>query len=100
MMSHEFDFLKYFPKNQEGLYIVYELFTFDNLFRLLMANWDLNHDDALDFMISNCSFSAIIFQERIHNKNYYSLDTKDVLPPNEAAVRAKLISDLLDCTIN
>lgn len=31
-MNNTFGFLKEFPKNQFGLYIVYKLFTFDYLF--------------------------------------------------------------------
>ncbi len=94
-MNNTFGFLKEFPKNQVGLYIVYELFTFDNLFKLIL-NSGFNHDDALDFMLANCSFSALVFQERIHNKKYYLLNAKVVLSPSEAAIKAKLISDLLD----
>lgn len=90
-----FEFLKEFPQNREGLYIVYELFTFDNLFRLIL-DAGFNHDETMNFMISNCSFSALIFQERIHNNKFYLLNVIDVLSPAEASLKAKLISDLID----
>ena len=90
-----FEFLKEFPQNTEGLYIVYELFTFDNLFRLILAA-GYNHDETMDFMISKCSFSAIVFQERIHNNKFYLLNVVDVLSPDEASVKAKFIADLID----
>ena len=90
-----FEFLKEFPQNREGLYIVYELFTFDNLFRLIL-NAGFTHDETMDFMISNCSFSALMFQERIHNEKFYSLNVVDVLSADEASVKAKFIADLID----
>jgi len=94
-MDNIFGFLKEFPKNQEGLYIVYELFTFDNLFKLIMSQGFTNKE-TLYFMLANCSFSSVVFQERIHNKKYNLLNTKNVLSPEEASVKAKLIYDLLE----
>lgn len=88
-------FLKHFPKDDDGLYIIYELYSFDNFFRLLLKN-KLDHEEAMDFMISSCSFSALVFQERIHNKKYLKLSIKDVLPSELAASKAKLIYDILN----
>ncbi|MEW6409241.1 MAG: hypothetical protein AB1488_03900 [Nitrospirota bacterium] len=93
-MEEELDFLKEFPKDENELYIVYARFTFDNLFRLLLKA-DFNHEDALYFMLANCSLSAIVFQERIHNKKYKKLSTEDALPADEAARRAKVIYDMI-----
>jgi len=87
--------LKKFPKDSNGLYIVYELYTFDNLFRLLLKN-GFDHGDSLDFILSNCSLSALVFQERIHNKRYRELSGKDALPPDLAACKARLIYDLMN----
>ncbi|MFQ5751057.1 MAG: hypothetical protein ACE5HI_03595 [bacterium] len=95
MMKKELKFLNEFPKDKGGNYIVYELFTFDNLFRLLL-NDGFNHYEAIEFMIATCSFSAVIFQERIFNNKYLDLNNKDVLSAEEASVKAKLISDLLE----
>lgn len=73
-------FLKYFPKNSEGLYIIYELYSFDNFFRLLLKN-KLNHEDSLNYVLYSCSLSGPVFQERIHNRYYLRLSTKDALSP-------------------
>lgn len=89
-------FLRYFPKEQNGLYMIYELYSFDNFFRLLLKN-GLDHEEAIDFMMAYCSFSGIVFQERIHNKRYLKLSAKDVLDPREAARKSKLLYDMLSC---
>lgn len=94
-MEKDLNFLKKFPKDLNGLYIVYELYTFDNLFRLLLKN-DFNHEKALYFILGNCSLSALVFQERIHNKGYKKLSAKDALPADSAACKAQLVYDLIN----
>lgn len=93
-MIEELDLLIEFLKDKSGMYIVYELYTFDNLFRLLLKN-NFDHEEALDFVLFNCSLSALVFQERIHNKAYEKLSAKDALPPDLAASKAQLIYDLM-----
>ncbi len=93
-MKEDLDFLKTFPKDRNGLYIVYELYTFDNLFRLLLKN-NFDHEEALYFILGNCSLSAFVFQERIHNKGYKGLSAKDALPADLAACKVRLIDDLI-----
>ncbi len=92
--KNNLDFLKKFPKDRNELYIVYELYTFDNLFRLLLKN-GFDHEEALYFILTNCSLSAIVFQERIHNKRYKKLSGKDAKSPKLAAHKAQLIYELM-----
>jgi hypothetical protein len=94
-MEEDLDFLDEFPKNENDLYIVYDRFTFDNFFRLLLKA-DFDHEDALSFILCNCSLSAIIFQEKIYNKRYRKLAADDALLADEAARRSKIISDLME----
>lgn len=93
-MKEDLDFLEIFPKESNGLHIVYELYTFDNLFRLLLKN-NFDHEEALSFILGNCSLSAVVFQERIHNMEYEKLSAKDVLPADLAACKAQLIYVLM-----
>lgn len=93
-MAGDLDFLVRFPKEHNGMYIVYELYTFDNLFRLLLQS-NFDHEEALAFVLFNCSLSALVFQERIHNKKYRKLSAKDALPVDLAASKARLIYDLM-----
>lgn len=85
--------MRMFPKDRNGLYIIYELYSFDNLFRLLLKN-GFDHKEALLFILANCSLSALVFQERIHNKRYRELSGKDAKPPELAALKTRLIYDL------
>lgn len=91
-MEEDLRFLEKFPKDINGLHIVYELYTFDNLFRLLLKN-SFDHEGSLCFILCNCSLSALIFQERIHNMEYKKLSAKDALPADLAACKAQLIYD-------
>jgi hypothetical protein len=93
-MREDLEFLKKFPKDRNGLYIVYELYSFDNLFRLLLKN-GFDHEESLRFILYNCSLSALVFQERIHNMGYKKLSAKDALPADLAACKAQLIYDLM-----
>ena len=93
-MKENLDFLEKFPKDRNGLYIVYELYTFDNLFRLLLKN-NFDYEEALCFILGNCSLSALVFQERIHNMAYKNLSAKDALCADLAACKAQLIYDLI-----
>lgn len=93
-MKENLDFLEAFPKGRNGLYIIYDLYSFDNLFRLLLKN-SFEHEQALYFILGNCSLSALVFQERIHNKGYKRLFAKDALPADLAACKARLIYELM-----
>jgi hypothetical protein len=93
-MKKDLSFLKKFPKDRSGLCIVYELFTFDNLFQFLLKNC-FDHEESLHFILCNCSLSAIVFQERIHNLRYKELSAKDALAFGLAISKAQLIYDLM-----
>jgi hypothetical protein len=93
-MKEQSNFLKKFPKDRNGLYIVYEVYTFDNLFRLLLKN-SFDHEEALWFILCNCSLSALVFQERIHNKRYKELSGEEAFPADLAACKARLIYELM-----
>jgi hypothetical protein len=74
-MKDNSNILRKFPKDHNGLCLVYDLYTFDNLFRVLLKN-NFDHEEALTFVLGNCSLSALVFQERIHNRRYKELSAK------------------------
>jgi hypothetical protein len=92
-MKEQFDFFAKIPKETSGLFIVYELFTFYNFFRLLLKS-GLNNEEALHLILARSSLSAYVFQEVIHNGKYKTITTEGVLPPDHAFCRAELIYDL------
>lgn len=93
-MKENLDFLEVFPKDRNGLYIIYDLYSFDNLFRLLLKD-SFEHEQALYFILGNCSLSALVFQEGIHNKRYKKLSAEEALPDDLAACKARLIYELM-----
>jgi hypothetical protein len=92
-MENESDLLEDFLSN-DGLIICYDLYTFDNLFKLLLKA-GFSHEDALLNMYIRCDLSALVFQERIHNNKYMKMDSKDCLTLSEALEKSNLIKDLL-----
>jgi len=94
-MEEDLGFLERFPKDRNGLYIVYECYSFDNLFRLLLRG-DFDHEEALLFILGNCSLSALVFQERIHNEAYQGISAEEALSADLAVYREELIYDLLE----
>ena len=55
---------------------VYDRFTFDVLFRRLLAD-GYDHEEASDIIMHHCALSALTLQERIHNKYYFRLSTDE-----------------------
>jgi len=72
-------FLKNFKKNKEGLYKIYDRFTFDALFKLLLNN-GFGLEDALNFILTNCALSTLVFQERIYKIYDYILKFREKNP--------------------
>ena len=62
-------FLRLQGKDNTGCYILYDRFSFDELYKLLLES-GMNDESALSFIFANCSLSALVFQQRIHNKYY------------------------------
>jgi len=71
----EGEFLENYLKEN---YKIYDRFSFDNIFRLLLDN-GFEHDEALNFILCNCSLSTLVFQERIYNKYYLRISTKETI---------------------
>jgi hypothetical protein len=81
------------------MFIVYELFTFDNMFRLLLKT-GYGHENALAFMMAHCSFSAYVFQERIHDEQYWKLSAENAISPETGGSRAQVIRDLMEIAMS
>jgi len=56
--------------------ICYDRFTFDKIFRFLLLN-DVDQEDAKDLILYNCSLSALVLQERIHNRYYRKIKAEE-----------------------
>ena len=66
------EFLIDFGKTKEGKIIVFDVFTFDSLFTILL-NKNFSYKDALNFILAECELNAYVFQECIHNNAYLNI---------------------------
>jgi hypothetical protein len=62
----------FFDENRE----CFDRFTFDEIFKYLLSE-DYSHEEAKDLILFNCSLSAIVFQERIDNGFYETIEVDD-----------------------
>lgn len=70
-------FLNHFGKTKEGRIIVFDIYTFNNLFTLLL-NRKFSYEDALIFIFAKCDLNAYVFQECIHNDAYLDLTSREI----------------------
>jgi len=69
---------EYLPRYVNENYTVYDRFTFDHLFKRLLAD-GYDHEEAKDIIIHNCALSALVLQERIHNEYYFEISARDTM---------------------
>ena len=86
--------LSKFDRNSEGMYKLYDRFSFDEFFRWLLIN-DFEHSEALDFMLCNCSLSTLVYQERIENEYYLNISTEAPIAGDLVALRNQIILEIL-----
>lgn len=75
---------EYLPDYIKENYEVFDRFTFDYLFKRLLAD-GYDHEEAKDIILYNCALSTLVMQERIYNEYYFGISVKD-----------RMASDLLD----
>lgn len=83
------------PEYIRDSYEVFDRFTFDALFRRLLAD-GYDHEEAKDMIMHHCALSALVLQERIHNEYYFKLSEE--IPFADDLVRLK--REALDNAIN
>jgi len=60
---------------------VFDRFTFDYLFKKLLAD-GYDHEEAKDIILYNCALSTIVTQERIDNEYYLEISVSDGMAPD------------------
>ncbi len=66
------------PRYVTETYEVYDRFTFDALFRRLLAD-GYDHEEAKDIIMHHCALSVLVIQERIHNGYYFRLSEDETI---------------------
>jgi hypothetical protein len=62
-------------------YEVFDRFTFDYLFKRLLAD-GYDHEEAKDMILYNCALSTIVTQERIDNDYYFEISVDSRTAPD------------------
>jgi hypothetical protein len=81
----------YIKKN----YKVYDRFTFDYLFKRLLAD-GYDHEEAKDIILYNCALSTLVMQERIHNEYYLKISREDTIAPDLLELQGEIWNNTLE----
>ncbi len=76
---------EYPPKYVKENYEVFDRFTFDYLFKRLLAD-GYDHEEAKDIILCNCALSTLVTQERLDNEYYLEMSTGDGWAPDLLAM--------------
>ena len=75
-------------------YEVYDRFTFDYLFKKLLAD-GYDNEEAKDVILHNCSLSALVIQERVHNEYYFEISVDDTIAPDLLELQREIYNKVL-----
>lgn len=64
---------------------VFDRFTFDYLFKRLLAD-GYDHEEAKDIILYNCALSLLVTQERLDNEYYLKMEVTDDISPDLLAM--------------
>ncbi len=85
---------EYLPDYIKENYEVYDRFTFDYLFKRLLAD-GYDHEEAKDIILYNCALSTLVTQERIDNEYYWEISVNDKIAPDLLQLREQIWSQIL-----
>jgi len=72
---------EYLPAYTKEHYEVFDRFTFDYLFKRLLAD-GYDNEEAKDIILYNCALSALVMQERLYNEYYLEISEEDIIAPD------------------
>jgi len=72
---------KYPPNYIKENYEVFDRFTFDYLFKRLLAD-GYDNEQAKDVILYNCALSLLVMQERLDNGYYLKMKPDDNMAPD------------------
>lgn len=62
-------------------YEVCDRFTFDYLFKRLLAD-GYDNEEAKDIILYNCALSTLVMQERLYNEYFWEISVDDIIAPD------------------
>jgi len=72
---------EYLPDYIKENYEVFDRFTFDYLFKRLLADGH-DREEAKDIILYNCALSTLVMQERLYNEYYLEISVDDGMAPD------------------
>ena len=72
---------EYLPDYIKEHYEVFDRFTFDYLFKRLLAD-GYDNEEAKDIILYNCALSTLVMQERLYNEYYLEISEEDIIAPD------------------
>jgi len=72
---------EYPPDYIKENYEVFDRFTFDYLFKRLLAD-GYDHEEAKDIILYNCALSTLVTQERLDNEYYLEMSVDNGMAPD------------------
>ena len=85
MTHHKMTDDEYLPRYIKANYEVFDRFTFDNLFKRLLAD-GYDHEEAKDIILYSCALSTLVTQERLDNEYYLEMSLNDGWAPDLPAM--------------
>ena len=84
------------PRYVKETYEVFDRFTFDSLFRRLLAD-GYDHEEAKDIILHHCALSVLVIQERIHNEYYFRLSEDEPVAEDLLEWKREVLKKALNC---
>lgn len=72
---------EYLPDYIRDNYEVFDRFTFDYLFKRLLAD-GFDNEEAKDTILYNCVLSTLVMQERLYSEYYLEITVDDGMAPD------------------
>ena len=85
---------EYLPDYIKENYEAFDRFTFDYLFKRLLAD-GYDNEEAKDIILYNCALSTLVTQERIDNEYYLEICESDTTAPDLLQLREQIWSQIL-----
>jgi len=91
-MEETVDFLEDYVKDN---YQVFDRFTFDYLFKRLLAD-GYDNEEAKDIILYNCALSTLVTQERLDNEYYLEILMQDEIAPDLAELKKEIACQIIE----
>jgi len=91
-MEETVDFLEDYVKDN---YQVFDRFTFDYLFKRLLAD-GYDNEEAKDIILYNCALSTLVTQERLDNEYYLEISVQDEIAPDLAELKKEIACQIIE----